>query len=102
VDLSDQPRQGAACPRVGANCGSAPSLPSAASPSARQAIIADLEEAGYLQRRRAGRRNQYVLNLDQPLRHPAEDGLNVRALVDFGLPGLSQPPNTASASVTVS
>ncbi|MEU0414766.1 helix-turn-helix domain-containing protein [Streptomyces griseorubiginosus] len=67
-----------------------------------QAIIADLEKASYLQRRRVGRRNQYVLNLDQPLRHPAEMGLRVRALVELGLPGLSQLPNTASASVTVS
>jgi DNA-binding Lrp family transcriptional regulator len=67
-----------------------------------QAIIADLEQAGYLQRRRVGRRNQYIVNLDQPLRHPADVGLPVRALVDLGVEDVSQPPNTASASVTVS
>lgn len=47
------------------------------------------------------RRPEYILNLDQPLRHPAEACLTVRALVDLGLAGVSQPPNTASASVTV-
>ncbi|KPI17181.1 hypothetical protein OK006_10563 [Actinobacteria bacterium OK006] len=67
-----------------------------------QAITIDLEQAGYLQRRRVGRRNQYLLDLDQPLRRPAEDGLHVRALVDLGVEGVSQPPNTASASATVS
>jgi DNA-binding Lrp family transcriptional regulator len=67
-----------------------------------QAIIVDLEEAGYLQRRRVGRRNQYILSLDQPLRHPADVGVRARALVDLGVEGVSQPPNTASASATVS
>jgi hypothetical protein len=46
-----------------------------------QAIIADLEQAGYLHRQRTGRRNQYTLRLDQPLRHPAEAGVTLRALV---------------------
>ncbi|MFI6808104.1 MarR family transcriptional regulator [Streptomyces luteogriseus] len=67
-----------------------------------QAIIVDLEQAGYLQRRRAGRRNRYTLNLDQPLRHPAEDGLRVRDLVGLAADSAVQPPKMASASVTVS
>lgn len=46
-----------------------------------QAIVVDLEQAGYLHRQRTGRRNQYTLHLDRPLRHPAEAGLTVRALV---------------------
>lgn len=33
-------------------------------------IVADLETAGYLQRRRNGRRNSYLLAHGQPLRHP--------------------------------
>ena len=33
-------------------------------------IIADLEAAGYIQKRRVGRVNQYQVNLDLPLRHP--------------------------------
>ncbi|MDQ1013486.1 hypothetical protein QFZ43_000035 [Streptomyces afghaniensis] len=43
-----------------------------------QNIVSDLEEVGYLHRQRNGRRNQYTLRLDQPLRHPAEAGLTVR------------------------
>ncbi|MGC9537560.1 helix-turn-helix transcriptional regulator [Streptomyces sp. UG1] len=71
-----------------------------------QAIIADLEEAGYLHRQRVGRRNQYTLSLDQPLRHPAEADVTLRALVDFAVDHengkVAQPPKTASASVMVS
>jgi DNA-binding MarR family transcriptional regulator len=37
-----------------------------------QAIVADLEEAGYLTRSRVGRRNRYQLHSTQPLRHPLE------------------------------
>ncbi|GAA3276973.1 MULTISPECIES: helix-turn-helix transcriptional regulator [Dactylosporangium] len=39
---------------------------------AAQAIVADLEAAGYLQRERVGRRNHYTINADAPFRHPAE------------------------------
>ncbi len=34
-------------------------------------IIADLEEAGYITRKRVGRKNQYLINADLPLRHPS-------------------------------
>ena len=37
-----------------------------------QRIVADLEDAGYLVRERAGRRNRYQLNAEMPLRHPIE------------------------------
>jgi MarR-like DNA-binding transcriptional regulator SgrR of sgrS sRNA len=37
-----------------------------------QSIVADLEESGYLQRTRVGRRNRYELHLHRPLRHPVE------------------------------
>ncbi|GGZ38115.1 helix-turn-helix transcriptional regulator [Streptomyces poonensis] len=46
------------------------------------AIVADLERAGYLQRERVGRRNHYALHPDRPLRHPAEDHLPVRVLLE--------------------
>ncbi|WP_203643343.1 transcriptional regulator [Streptomyces sp. SID14478] len=46
-----------------------------------QVVLNDLEHAGFLQRRRAGRRSRYVLDLDRPLRHPAEASLTVRDLV---------------------
>lgn len=37
-----------------------------------QRIIADLEEAGYLVREKAGRRNAYTLNVEQRFRHELE------------------------------
>ncbi|MFD4632509.1 helix-turn-helix transcriptional regulator [Streptomyces sp. NPDC058284] len=48
-----------------------------------QAIVADLEEAGYLHRQRVGRRNRYTLHLDKPFRHPAYAGLPARALLNI-------------------
>lgn len=48
-----------------------------------QAIVADLEEAGYLTRTRVGRRTQYTVNPDSPFRHPAQDGLRVGPVLDL-------------------
>ena len=42
-----------------------------------QAIVADLEAAGYLTRARAGRRALYTVNEDSLFRHPAQDGHRV-------------------------
>jgi MarR family len=42
-----------------------------------QAIVADLEAAGYLTRARTGRRTRYTVNPDSSFRHPAQDGLRV-------------------------
>ncbi|GAA1077734.1 helix-turn-helix transcriptional regulator [Nocardiopsis metallicus] len=39
---------------------------------ATQRIVADLAEAGYLERTREGRRNHYRLHPELPLRHPLE------------------------------
>ena len=39
---------------------------------AAQRIVADLVQAGYLDREREGRRNQYRLHTELPLRHPLE------------------------------
>jgi hypothetical protein len=39
-----------------------------------QAIVADLEAAGYLTRNRTGRRTTYTVNPDSLFRHPAQDG----------------------------
>jgi DNA-binding IclR family transcriptional regulator len=39
-----------------------------------QAIVADLEAAGYLTRDRAGRRNRYTVNHESLFRHTAQDG----------------------------
>jgi hypothetical protein len=47
-----------------------------------QAIVADLEAAGYLTRTRIGRRTRYTVNPDSPFRHRAQEGLRVGALLD--------------------
>jgi hypothetical protein len=47
-----------------------------------QAIVADLEAAGYLTRTRVGRRTRYTVNPDSPFRHSAQDGLQVGPLLD--------------------
>ena len=50
---------------------------------ATQAIIADLERAGYVERIRIGRRTHYVLQPDNPFRHSAQDGLQVGPFLDL-------------------
>ena len=42
-----------------------------------QAIVADLEAAGYLTRTRTGRRTRYSVNHDSLFRHPAQEGHRV-------------------------
>ncbi len=46
-----------------------------------QAIVADLEAAGYLTRTRTGRRTRYTVNPDSSFRHPAQEGLRVGPLL---------------------
>src|SRR5215472_4748605 len=46
-----------------------------------QAIVTDLEAAGYLTRTRVGRRTRYTVNPDSPFRHSAQDGLRVGPLL---------------------
>lgn len=46
-----------------------------------QRIIADLEEAGFLERARVGRRNRYRIRTGQALRHPIEAHRTVGDLV---------------------
>ena len=51
---------------------------------AAQRILADLVEAGYVQRERNGRRNRYVINRETPmLRHAAQDGHDIGGLLDL-------------------
>src|ERR1700744_3725840 len=42
-----------------------------------QAIVADLETAGYIPRHRTGRRTKYTVRHDSRFRHPAQEGLRV-------------------------
>ena len=48
-----------------------------------QAIIADLEAAGYLTRTRAGRRTVYTVHFDRPFRHPAQDGHRIGPFLEL-------------------
>jgi DNA-binding Lrp family transcriptional regulator len=46
-----------------------------------QRIIVELEEAGYLRHERVGRRNHYLVDPQQPLRHPLDSHRTVGELM---------------------
>jgi DNA-binding Lrp family transcriptional regulator len=48
-----------------------------------QAIVADLEAAGYLTRARTGRRTRYSVNRDHLFRHTAQEGHRVGPFLDL-------------------
>lgn len=48
-----------------------------------QKIVADLEQAGVIERRREGRRNHYSVHRDIAMRHPVEGGKTVADLLRF-------------------
>jgi DNA-binding MarR family transcriptional regulator len=50
---------------------------------AAQRILSDLIEAGAVGRERHGRRNRYVINKKTEMRHAAQDGQQVGALLDL-------------------
>ena len=47
-----------------------------------QRIVSELEEAGYLTRKRQGRENRYIIHREQPLRHVVEMHHTVGDLLD--------------------
>lgn len=47
-----------------------------------QTIIQDLEQAGYIERERVGRRNRYHVIRNKHLRHPIEEHCTIDMLVD--------------------
>jgi predicted transcriptional regulator of viral defense system len=53
-----------------------------------QRIVADLEQAGYMERVRLGRRNHYTVRDDLPLRHPLEQHQRISSLLVLGKPGV--------------
>ena len=57
---------------------------------ATQRIVAELVDAGYVTRRRVGRRNHYQVDPDVHFRHPIEEHVAVGALIDL-LGGDSRP-----------
>jgi predicted ArsR family transcriptional regulator len=60
-----------------------------------QRIVAELVEAGFVERRRVGRRNEYVVNREGAMRHPAQVGHAVGELLDLLRPAAE--PSEASA-----
>jgi DNA-binding Lrp family transcriptional regulator len=48
-----------------------------------QAIVADLEAAGYLTRTRVGRRTRYTVNPESAFRHSAQDGHRIGPFLDL-------------------
>jgi DNA-binding Lrp family transcriptional regulator len=57
---------------------------------AAQRILADLVEAGYVKTTRVGRRNHYTLDREHAMRHTAQVGYEVGALLE-ALPRNSHP-----------
>ena len=47
-----------------------------------QRIIHELEDGGYIESERVGRRNRYLINASRPLRHPLEDQHTVDELIN--------------------
>jgi DNA-binding transcriptional ArsR family regulator len=60
-----------------------------------QRIVAELEDAGYLERNRNGRRNRYEFHPAIHLRHPVEGHRTIGELIDFviGRPTASGSPS---------
>jgi predicted transcriptional regulator len=56
---------------------------------AAQRIVAELEEAGYLDHERHGRRNHYEIIDDAPLRHSVESHIEVRDLLNILEPDMA-------------
>ena len=50
---------------------------------AAQRIVADLAEAGYVTRKRVGRRNRYVVNPQVKMRHPSQRDHEVGDLLNL-------------------
>jgi DNA-binding MarR family transcriptional regulator len=50
---------------------------------AAQRILVDLVDAGYVERRRVGRRNHYVINPRVEMRHAAQEGHPVGELLNL-------------------
>lgn len=55
-----------------------------------QRIVAELEDAGYLERKRVGRQNRYVIHSEGRLRHPLEAHRSIGDLLDVVVPRASK------------
>jgi DNA-binding MarR family transcriptional regulator len=50
---------------------------------AAQRIVADLVEAGFVERRKVGRRNHYSIDRRAKMRHPAQENQAIGELLDL-------------------
>jgi DNA-binding MarR family transcriptional regulator len=50
-----------------------------------QAIVSDLERAGYVSKQKVGRQNRYTVHHELPFRHPAEADHSVGELIEIFL-----------------
>src|SRR5438105_13050125 len=57
---------------------------------AAQRIVADLVEAGYVERTRVGRRNRYTVNGATAMRHTSQRGLEIGDLLDVLKPAVPE------------
>ena len=66
-----------------------------------QAIVADLEAAGYITRTRTGRRVRYTVNHDSMFRHPAprKDSVSARSSACSRRPRRTPPPHRGRMTV---
>jgi DNA-binding Lrp family transcriptional regulator len=53
---------------------------------AAQRIVADLVDAGYLERQRVGRRNRYTIQAGLPISLPAQRDIDLNSLLNVLLP----------------
>jgi hypothetical protein len=58
---------------------------------ATQKIVADLVESGYIERKRIGRRNQYNIRPNTPMRHEAQREVGIGELLELLVPGTTKP-----------
>jgi DNA-binding MarR family transcriptional regulator len=65
---------------------------------AAQRIIADLVEAGYVERTRVGRRNRYVVKTDLKMRHPLQQTHEIGELLDLLLEESESVPDDSELS----
>lgn len=53
-------------------------------------ILSDLEQENYITKHKVGRRLEYTINLDRPLRHQSHKDKNLMDLVNFLKPSFSK------------
>jgi len=66
-----------------------------------QAIVGDLEAAGYITRTRSGRRTRYTVNTESVFRHPAQEGHRIGPFLNLLASGRSGDPAAHDGSSPV-